>query len=544
MSLDQNLFTLHFTQSKDNPNVVDLVDPSGIVHYRKQRIPGQEYKIEVYDPMSEALLATATGSSNNSKHKTLELHNPSTMLDLKFTGTLSFKWTFKWEDHEFEWKREECYILRKPDPPVLVAVTKEPSGRLKTTSAQILDYNINRFDINDRKGLEIVILTALLTFQDYNESYHPRNEGSTPGFLGVRRTSSGNQPASTSTAPSPISAMPLSPEISPPQPPPKPAPKMGIDKIAEMQALRGEVNEVVVEEDGMVNDYAQYCFNLLKDDAMLFISVKSAGPEQVPKVLQVVEEAKRLRYKTGISDDEELHQYVVYDTNQARKGPRRINLDDDGKKNKYTPPNSLTVHLSKISMPELQPKANAGDKKDPKKKEGKDEGKEANKPGNHSTSSSAPTLQAPTASQSLPHKASGFFPWRKQSPSNTQTNQSHVALPTTLSVPASSPGQNPTSPTKLHKPQNNQGSGYNAGPSFPMPSASNWKPPVPSGGHTAPYLNEPSNHHGLYSPHYTPMNSNHGALNQTGWQPQPLPPGPSSSSPQPHKTSIFDILRR
>jgi len=46
--------------------------------------------------------------------------------------------------HEFEWKREECYMLRKPDPPVLVAVTKVTPGRLKTSSVQILDYNLNR----------------------------------------------------------------------------------------------------------------------------------------------------------------------------------------------------------------------------------------------------------------------------------------------------------------------------------------------------------------------------------------------------------------
>jgi len=46
--------------------------------------------------------------------------------------------------HEFEWKREECFLIRKPDPPVLVAITKEPPGRLKTTSIQILDYNLNR----------------------------------------------------------------------------------------------------------------------------------------------------------------------------------------------------------------------------------------------------------------------------------------------------------------------------------------------------------------------------------------------------------------
>lgn len=47
--------------------------------------------------------------------------------------------------HEFEWKREECFMIRKPDPPVLIAVTKEPAGRIKTTSVQILDYNINRY---------------------------------------------------------------------------------------------------------------------------------------------------------------------------------------------------------------------------------------------------------------------------------------------------------------------------------------------------------------------------------------------------------------
>lgn len=36
-------------------------------------------------------------------------------------------------------------MLRKPDPAVLVAVTKEPSGRLKTSLVQILDYNLNRY---------------------------------------------------------------------------------------------------------------------------------------------------------------------------------------------------------------------------------------------------------------------------------------------------------------------------------------------------------------------------------------------------------------
>ena len=46
--------------------------------------------------------------------------------------------------HSFEWKREECYLIRKPDPAVLVAITKEVPGRVKSSAVQILDYNLNR----------------------------------------------------------------------------------------------------------------------------------------------------------------------------------------------------------------------------------------------------------------------------------------------------------------------------------------------------------------------------------------------------------------
>jgi hypothetical protein len=35
-------------------------------------------------------------------------------------------------------------MIRKPDPPVIIAVTKDTTGRLKTNSVQILDYNLNR----------------------------------------------------------------------------------------------------------------------------------------------------------------------------------------------------------------------------------------------------------------------------------------------------------------------------------------------------------------------------------------------------------------
>jgi len=176
-----------------------------------------------------------------------------------------------------------------------------------------------------------------MTFNDSNDLYHTPtlSSSSIP-----REGSDNNVPTSPITRPAPA-------------PPPRPPKKLGIDRIAEIQALRGQFNEVTVENEGSVEDYGQYCANLFQDDAMLFVTILSDGADQVPKVLQVVEETKRIRHKAGL--EEELHQYVLYDT-QVRKGPKRINLDDTSNvKNKYAPPESLTVHLSKIPMPELQP---------------------------------------------------------------------------------------------------------------------------------------------------------------------------------------------
>jgi hypothetical protein len=94
-----------------------------------------------------------------------------------------------------------------------------------------------RFDIADRKGLEITILTTLLTFQDLNAANNAPFE---PVVL----------------------SLPVQPE-APPTPPPRPAPKTGIDRIAEMHAMRYEPNEVTVNEEGSVEDYGEYAEGLL-----------------------------------------------------------------------------------------------------------------------------------------------------------------------------------------------------------------------------------------------------------------------------------------
>ncbi|KAG6886198.1 hypothetical protein C0993_010760 [Termitomyces sp. T159_Od127] len=568
MSLDQNLFTLHLTPNKDNPNIVDLVDPSGTIHYSKHRLPGAEYKIEVYGtfcsrlhPLSQSLLITAASPNATSKTKKLELYNPTILVELKYTGTLSFRWNFKFEDHEFEWKREECYMLRKPDPPVLIAITKEPAGRLKTATVQILDYNLNRH-VFQLLSLEIVILTALLTFSDVNEGYHAPPET-------VRRNVERTPPAPNAPA---VSRQTQPAEEVPPLPPPKPAPKTGIERIAEMQAALGEYNEIFVEEEGQVRHYAEYCSQLLEDDAMLFVTIRSAAAEQVPKVLQVVQETKRIRHKAGKQQSVVplLHQYVVYDE-AKKKGPRRINLDDVKPTTTatYTPPTSLTVHLSKIDMPELQPKAAIDERPSSLATRDlfKDTSSQESSPGRGSKAktskkdekkASRPTTPPANSSKLIKHGRSSSPAARGY----TQYSQPRQPSPSPPLANISSPyagqlaEQAPSRPT-----YDFNGPDPNSSVPFPIPSVpshgalnTGWEPHPPQ-SHYGPGAYAPPPHHpsapgstpsGPYPPSNSGYNPSYTSVPPSYVPPPPPPRPPISHGPStplsPHKSSIAASL--
>ena len=109
----------------------------------------------------------------------------------------------------------------------------------------------SRFDIDDRKGLEIVILTALLTFQDANEAYHSPEPSSSPSSNPLSRSAS--QVKSN-----------VNNDVAPPKPPPRPAPKTGVDRIAELQVIKGEYNEITISDEGSVEEYGEYCNRLLQ----------------------------------------------------------------------------------------------------------------------------------------------------------------------------------------------------------------------------------------------------------------------------------------
>ncbi|KAG8748407.1 hypothetical protein FRC10_005954 [Ceratobasidium sp. 414] len=359
--LDKNLFTLTIESSKEEAGATDLIDSDGVAVYRRRWGDSKEgsYAVNIFgrfvglgklgpflrsikDPLSDSLLATVTAANATSKNKVIELHNPTIKIDLNFTGRLSFKWEFKWEDHEFEWKKDECYLLRKPDPPVLVAVS-ESEKKNKKAIVQFLDYNLSRFDVEDRRGLEVVLVASLLSFQDQSDEYRSRAAAADAASGGLRAYS--RQPSSSGSVPTL---------------PPKPGEAMVVKLQSSHQR---EPNEIVVGSEGAIDEYVDLACNLLQDDSMMFIMIRALDAAQVQRVVQVAEETKRTRRRARY--EEELHQYLRYEDEkqQAPKGPKVIKLDESPSKEgsssmkSYTPPKTLTIHLSKIPMPELMPLA-------------------------------------------------------------------------------------------------------------------------------------------------------------------------------------------
>ena len=155
-----------------------------------------------------------------------------------------------------------------------------------------------------------------------------------------------------------------------------------------------------------------------------------------------------------MDEDGELHQYVIYEQTKP-KGPKIIKLDDPKGKNaemeNYTPPTSLTVHLSKIDMPELKPRATAQAPPDKKGKGKEKEKKEKEKPGKKDKRKEGDKKPKPSPS---PPPSSGnsnppSIPHHSRPPANTwaqypsQYNQESGALNT------ATPSPQPPQPTSM-----------------------------------------------------------------------------------------------
>ena len=348
------------------------------------------------------------------------------------------------------------------------------------------------------------MLTALLTFTDSADEYQAqRGAPSTSSPLIASPTMNGRDdppppPIPTKSVLDRIVMAQAQQDVSQASTPA--ARRCALDRSTRVPSQMGP-NEVLITEDIDTNDYARYGCDLLQvrgclrlcrharlttasqDRNILYIVLKSGGPENVQKVLMVAEGVKRLQHKAGV--EEMLHLYPSYNE-AAVKGPKVIKLDDPSGGTNYTPPMNLTIHLSKIPMPELQPKP---------------------KPSKHGRRPSSPPRMPSHQQRPRRNSQEGPFmadPWaagssvrrdgytsdngRKDKDKDKGKGKSgkkqHSPSPApTPNIPLSpQPGRagklskTTTNPSHLHHPQQTHGHAPASGPGFPAPNVVGYVP--------------------------------------------------------------------
>ncbi|KAH8917717.1 hypothetical protein BT69DRAFT_1286371 [Atractiella rhizophila] len=289
---------------------------------------------ELQDTLSGAILATCR--SVVQKQRLIELYNPDHSVEFKSTGLIQLEWSFKHDNETYSWKRDilgmgsgdkgySLWMDRNPDPNWCIAIYR-PKTKKSTANVQILDYNLSRIFIEDKRGLEIMIIATLCALD------------------GVH--SSANDAADPSPNGSP--AQEFDKELDN---------RKSIDPASDYETE--EDNLILVSERGSAEIYVERCLHLLADPALLFVKLRSIESEDggalaVANVVKVAALVKTARWK---NDGEELKQYTVPDEQHQLPHKRVLVLDaPTNNPSQYRPPKSLTIYLSRTELDELLPK--------------------------------------------------------------------------------------------------------------------------------------------------------------------------------------------
>lgn len=366
---DANLYTLLIRPSSTTPSGTTTPSShSDVIHLVERREGSEEprytrvrkrvsedkvakgvdpgaYEGDLLDAHTGAKLASVSASNFKAKNKKLQLHSPDVVLGFESTGTLSFEWTFTFEDQQFRWRRElfgpndfSCVLDRRPDPAVEICISKAPS-KGKDGWIQLLDYNIQRFEIKDAKGLELALYISLISLMDGLDDRLAQRDG--PTSPGLVKPSSSRAVSENSVFGKPNG------------------------KSAKVDNSENP-NEVTVEADGSIAEYAARCVSLLGDPSIVLVVIKSKGGKATGKAVEVADATKRARHRAGLDQEGPgLYQYVIDEPEPSSTGPKVIDLNDKKDKRTWTPPTNIAIYLSKIDLPDLNPARRAAARSNP-----------------------------------------------------------------------------------------------------------------------------------------------------------------------------------
>ncbi|TIB70319.1 hypothetical protein E3Q08_00019 [Wallemia mellicola] len=327
-----SIFTTEFINGEDDARFrKTLINHSSgsPLYVRSLLKDSSEYAFALRDALSDSHLADViTEAGVSAKKKTINLYQPDSEVGLEYTGTLSFEWTTYFEGHTLQWSKGllgsiYCSLIRKPDPSVEVC-KYVPGNKKSPPTFTILDYNLARFELEDIRGLEIVLLCSVFTFLDM------QNQEVGPGEPAK------DEPMMTSAVP--ISAAPAGPALPDRQPSLYEHPRSKLQTI--------DANTLNISPDLDFEGQVRKTLNML--DGNVFVTLHAPESAAVQTAIRVAESAKRRYMKRpgGMRDDEDLHLYVITDDLLKDRRVSKV----------YVPPSTLTIHISKWHMPELEEK--------------------------------------------------------------------------------------------------------------------------------------------------------------------------------------------
>ncbi|KAK0546155.1 hypothetical protein OC846_005394 [Tilletia horrida] len=435
--LDTACFTLHIHRRADTPGVTDFYDASDLAAYSSavptsstsaagltlpppasaeivplyshhRALASAVYDVLLTDPrFGDAQVASCTAPSSAERIKTISLHNPDTsVVFAKQGGTLAAfnqgEWRVEWEGNLLvRWKKEgsgigkasyQAAVLRSPDPPIVVGAF-QPATKRTPAIVQIYDHNFHRLEVVDPRGLEIVMLTTLMTLIDAEYDEANKAPGSNPfvSTLIAPAAVSGNSGSSSAHAGGSHERMSPGSGAHAGSPAPDGA-RHGMAKSPSSSSVEATApNEILITPHGATAAYVSAALNLLQpegagghDCSLIELKATPGRPDAAQKAVAIAAEVKAGWYKLSSSargsTSGELYQYIRTEDDDAGKGKgktqqeqddpprRRIQLNappsstapatssSEDPYSSYKPPSTLSILLSKDRLPELEPK--------------------------------------------------------------------------------------------------------------------------------------------------------------------------------------------
>ncbi|CAG8469071.1 36362_t:CDS:2 [Racocetra persica] len=161
---------------KETKGVVEIkhLATNEVTHKKfRQKVPGG-YCSKLIEPITEVILAEIQGDSSKAKLKKILLYQPDDSVELKDSGIFSFEHKFRWENEKFVWKKRafskdlECKMVQSGDEPNMCIALYQPKNK-NVGTVNIMSDNMNRLNIQDRRGLEYVLLMSILSFLDKSD---------------------------------------------------------------------------------------------------------------------------------------------------------------------------------------------------------------------------------------------------------------------------------------------------------------------------------------------------------------------------------------